>query len=495
MRAHAAEQLPEEACVRSSVVDAVVAVGEVSLELARELARFEPCGYGNPASTCWSRGAADGHAGHGRGRQAPAPAGRRRLGALRRRRVGARRGGRVPARRAATTSSAGSRSTSGAARSRRGWCCATSCRGRRASRSSRRLPRGSAPPGRRLPRASRYPWSWPSAPAAARRRWPRSPAAAGPWSFSWPTSSAGWQRCPIRAATAPARCWSARAAATRPCWSRRSRPMATASSRSPTTTASPASRCCASARRTCSCWIRPRTRRSSQRWPRPAGGCRSRPTSRRRSSLAPVSRPMPCAVSWRCSGAQPLKDAATPLEELRARAAWPDVPPPADLVEAAVAALAESGVVELSEAGLRQLAVAGKSDLAASPAYAVDEGWRTRALTWLDALLAGRPAQPAAAAYSPGQTSRGRGYHEISDVDSGTHKQQHDELAPPPGRRVARGPARRRRRDRYRGRPRAGRRVRRRAARRSGPASPASPTWCTRWAWRASAPSCAPRRP
>ena len=40
--------LPESACVRSSVVDAVVAVGEVSLELARELARFEPCGYGNP---------------------------------------------------------------------------------------------------------------------------------------------------------------------------------------------------------------------------------------------------------------------------------------------------------------------------------------------------------------------------------------------------------------------------------------------------------------
>ena len=33
---------------RGSVVDAVVAIGEVSLELARELARFEPCGYGNP---------------------------------------------------------------------------------------------------------------------------------------------------------------------------------------------------------------------------------------------------------------------------------------------------------------------------------------------------------------------------------------------------------------------------------------------------------------
>jgi single-stranded-DNA-specific exonuclease len=48
LRAHAEVHLPEGACVRSSVVDAVVAVGEVSLDLARELARFEPCGYGNP---------------------------------------------------------------------------------------------------------------------------------------------------------------------------------------------------------------------------------------------------------------------------------------------------------------------------------------------------------------------------------------------------------------------------------------------------------------
>jgi hypothetical protein len=100
------------------------------------------------------------------------------------------------------------------------------------------------------------------------------------------------------------------------------------------------------------------------------------------------------AVLWRAAA----QDAVTPLEELRARAAWPDVPPPADLVAAAVAALAESGVVELSAEGLRQLAVAGKSDLASSPAYALHEGRRTRALTWLDALLAGRPARPAAAA-------------------------------------------------------------------------------------------------
>ena len=55
-------------------------------------------------------------------------------------------------------------------------------------------------------------------------------------------------------------------------------------------------------------------------------------------------------------------------------------------------------MVELSDGGLRQLAVAGKSDLAASPAYALHEGRRARALAWLDALLAGRPAHPAAAA-------------------------------------------------------------------------------------------------
>jgi Trk K+ transport system NAD-binding subunit len=100
------------------------------------------------------------------------------------------------------------------------------------------------------------------------------------------------------------------------------------------------------------------------------------------------------AVLWRAAA----KDAATPLEELRARAAWPDVPPPADLVDAAVAALAESGVVEITPAGLRQLAVAGKSDLAASAAYAAHEDRRSRALAVLDALLAGRPAHPAAAA-------------------------------------------------------------------------------------------------
>jgi single-stranded-DNA-specific exonuclease len=100
------------------------------------------------------------------------------------------------------------------------------------------------------------------------------------------------------------------------------------------------------------------------------------------------------SVLWRAAA----PDVVTPVEELRARAAWPDVPPPADLVDSAIAALAESGVVELCDSGLRRLAVTGKSDLAASPAYALHERRRACALALLDALLAGRPAHPAAAA-------------------------------------------------------------------------------------------------
>ena len=95
------------------------------------------------------------------------------------------------------------------------------------------------------------------------------------------------------------------------------------------------------------------------------------------------------AVLWRAAA----QDAVTPLEELRARAAWPDVPPPADLVDAALAALAESGVVELSDGGLRQLAIAGKSDLAASPAYAL-----LRGAPGARAGVARRPAGRAACA-------------------------------------------------------------------------------------------------
>ncbi len=100
------------------------------------------------------------------------------------------------------------------------------------------------------------------------------------------------------------------------------------------------------------------------------------------------------AVLWRAAA----QDAATPLEELRARAAWPDVPPPADLVDAALAALAESGVVELSDARPAPARRRRQERSRGSPAYALHEGRRTRALAWLDALLAGRPAHPAAAA-------------------------------------------------------------------------------------------------
>jgi hypothetical protein len=100
------------------------------------------------------------------------------------------------------------------------------------------------------------------------------------------------------------------------------------------------------------------------------------------------------AVLWRAAAS----DRVTPLEELRARAPWPDVPPPADVVASALAALAESGVVEIGADGLRRRDVEGRSDLASSPAYASHEQRRERALAQLDALLAGGTARPAAAA-------------------------------------------------------------------------------------------------
>jgi single-stranded-DNA-specific exonuclease len=48
---HAAATLTEADLVRAVHVDAVVAPAEISLELADELARLEPCGLGNPAVT------------------------------------------------------------------------------------------------------------------------------------------------------------------------------------------------------------------------------------------------------------------------------------------------------------------------------------------------------------------------------------------------------------------------------------------------------------
>src|SRR5262249_30038636 len=48
---HAGAALTEADLVRAVHVDAVVAPAEISLELADELARLEPCGLGNPAVT------------------------------------------------------------------------------------------------------------------------------------------------------------------------------------------------------------------------------------------------------------------------------------------------------------------------------------------------------------------------------------------------------------------------------------------------------------
>ncbi len=54
---HAAEALADDDLRRALHVDAVVAPSEVSLELADELARLEPCGLGNPAVTLLAPGA------------------------------------------------------------------------------------------------------------------------------------------------------------------------------------------------------------------------------------------------------------------------------------------------------------------------------------------------------------------------------------------------------------------------------------------------------
>ena len=51
LRAHAAGQLGERELRRRHAADAVVAIGELSLELARELQTLEPHGLGNPAVT------------------------------------------------------------------------------------------------------------------------------------------------------------------------------------------------------------------------------------------------------------------------------------------------------------------------------------------------------------------------------------------------------------------------------------------------------------
>ena len=400
MRAHGAEHLPEDAGARSSVVDAVVAVGEVSLDLARELARFEPCGYGNPGVNLLVPGAQlMGMQGMGEGGKhlrlqvADASA---HCGAVAWGRGGEAESLHVGARhdvvcRLEINDWRGALAPRLVLRDIVPWPAREPVEPRTRRQARRRV-------AARSPPASRCPWRWPSGPAAARRRWPRSQAAAGPWSCWWPTSSAGSRRCPIRAATAPASSWCARAAATRRCWSGRSRTTATASSRSPTTTASPASRSCASARRTCSCSIRRRTRRSSPRSPRPRG----RVQIAAHESEAVFARACVEADALRSVMAVLWRAAAPGCARRRSRSCAPAPPGPTcrrpPTSSTRPSRRSPRAAWSRSRRGAAPARVAGKSDLAASPAYALHEGRRTRALAWLDALLAGRPAHPAAAA-------------------------------------------------------------------------------------------------
>ena len=403
MRAHAAEHLPEDACVRSSVVDAVVAVGEVSLELARELARFEPCGYGNPGVNLLVPGAQlMGLQGMGEGGKhlrlqvADASA---HCGA-----VAWGRGGDVrdaARRRRVTTSSAGSRSTTGAARSRRGSCCATSSRGPSASRSSSRPRRGSAPPG---------------PPACAGRA---GAGGAGRARRSRRGRAGRARRRRAAGRRARRRCRAAARDAARSAPLRRRRRCSICSRRGDPAVLEQALesfgdgvvavadhhsfarlRGAARARRA-RARARPagapggargagRGRAAACRSPRPSREAVVRPRVRRgrraarRDGRALARGRAGCARrrSRSCARAPPGRTSRRPPTSSTRRS--PRSP--------------RAACVELSDGGLRQLAVAGKSDLAASPAYALHEGRRTRALAWLDALLAGRPAHPAAAA-------------------------------------------------------------------------------------------------
>ncbi len=399
MRAHAAEHLPEDAGARSSVVDAVVAVGEVSLDLARELARFEPCGYGNPGVNLLVPGAQlMGMQGMGEGGKhlrlqvADASA-----------HCGAVAWGR------------GGEAESLHVGARHDVVCRLEINDWRGALAPRLVLRDIVP--------------WPA-------REPVEPAPAARLGAAWPAVAAG-EPVPVALAERPGRGEAALAAlagsgrpvvvlvadverrlATLPdprrygarallICSRRGDPavleraledfgdgvVAVADHHS-------FARLAVLRERSAHVLVLDPPAHPEELAALAAAGGRVQIAAHESEAVfaracveADALRSV-MAVLWRAAA----QDAATPLEELRARAAWPDVPPPADLVDAAVAALAESGVVELSPEGLRQLAVAGKSDLASSPAYALHEGRRTRALSWLDALMAGRPAHPAAAA-------------------------------------------------------------------------------------------------
>ena len=387
--------------MRSSVVDAVVAVGEVSLDLARELAPLRALRLRQPRrQPARPRRAADGHPGHGRGRQAPAAAGRRRLGALRRGGLGARRRvrgaahGRASRRRLPPRGQRLARRAGAAARAAR-----RSCRGRSGSRSSPRPPRrlGAAWPAaaageRGARRAGRAPGPRRGRAGRAGRRRAAGRRARGR------RRAARSRRCPIRGATARSAllvCSRRGDPAVLERGARGLRRRRRRGRRPPQLRAArdPARALGARAR------ARPA---GASRGARRAG---ARPAARvqiaalaspRPCSRARASRPTRCAPSWPCSGAPPRRTARTPLEELRARAAWPDVPPPADLVDAAVAALGRERRRRAEPpAACDSWPVAGKSDLAASPAYALTRaGAHARSRGWTRCWPGARRTRP-----------------------------------------------------------------------------------------------------
>jgi single-stranded-DNA-specific exonuclease len=399
LRAHAAQHLPEGAAVRSSVVDAVVAVGEVSLDLARELARFEPCGYGNAGVNLLVPGAqlmgiqGIGEGGkHLRLQVADASA---HCGA-----VAWGRGGESETLHAST---------------RHDVVCRLEINDWRGALAPRLVLRDIVP--------------WPE-------REPIEIAPAARLGAAWPAAASG-EPVPVALAERPGRGEAALAAlagggqpvvvlvadverrlATLPdprrygahtliVCSRRGDPAVLeqaleAYGDGVVAVADHHSFARFAILRDRSAHVLVLDPPAHPEELAALGAASGRVQIAASESEAVFARACVeadglravMAVLWRAAA----RDRVTPLEELRARAAWPDVPPPADLVDAALAALAESGVVELTDGGLRPLAVAGKSDLAASPAYALHEGRRAGALAWLDALLAGRPARPAAAA-------------------------------------------------------------------------------------------------
>ena len=398
MRAHAAEHLPETDLVRSSSVDAVVAVGEVSLELARELTRFEPCGYGNPGVSLLVPGAqllacrAWGRAASTCGCRSPMPL-----------RTAARSPGAAAARSTrsasayATTSSAVSRSTTGAVRSRRGSCSRTSCPGPSESPSSPLRRPASALPG--PPVAAGEP-----VPVALAERAGRGEAALAALAGSGRPVVVLVADVERRLATLPdPRRYGARELLV---CSRRGDPAVLEQA---LLTYGPGvvavadhhtfARLAVLRERAVHVLVLDPPAHPEELAALAAAGGRVRSPPHdseavfARACVEADALRAVMAVLWRAAA----QDAATPLEELRARAAWPDVPPPADLVEAAFAALAESGVAELGE---QASAGSPSRARATSPLAGVRaaRGPAHLALAWLDALLAGRPAHPAAAA-------------------------------------------------------------------------------------------------